>query len=194
MKNKILISCIITFSLIFSCIFLNNFYEKDVRFKGLKKDAITEELAVNAEDGEVIRELIFLMSRTNPAILALKKSKLEALGARIKNKVNTYEFLAFVFKDKELALEMKLLKESSIKYKRFVEGLHPKMMREFEGEVFLKRTQNFAKVLDIDLEEFKKVLYSCLENAQKGNKIAFMPMVDFLIHQKAIEAKSQVNK
>jgi hypothetical protein len=187
MKNKILICSVFIFLTLFSTLFYMVFFEKDVGFKALKKSVISEELAVNPEDGEVIRELIFLMSRTNPAILALKKSKLEALGARLKNKVNTYEFLAFVFKDKELALEMKLLKESSIKYKRFVEGLHPKMMREYEGEVFLKRTHNFAKVLDIDLEEFKKVLYSCLENAQKGNKIAFMPMVDFLIHQKTLE-------
>jgi hypothetical protein len=187
MKNKILICSIIIFLPLFSFLFYKVFFEKDGGLKALKKSVISEELAVNPEDGEVIRELIFLMSRTNPAILALKKSKLEALGARLKNKVNTYEFLAFVFKDKELALEMKLLKESSIKYKRFVEGLHPKMMREYEGQVFLKRTHNFAKVLDIDLEEFKKVLYSCLENAQKGNKIAFMPMVDFLIQQKTLE-------
>jgi hypothetical protein len=187
MKNKFLIFVIFVFSVVLSVFLFQFFFEKDAGLNVSKRIAISEELAVNPEDGEVIRELIFLISRTNPAILALKKSKLEALGARLKNKVNTYEFLAFVFKDKELALEMKLLKESSIKYKRFVEGLHPKMLREYEDKIFLKRTHNFAKILDIDLDQFKKILYACLERAQMGDKIAFMPMVDFLIHQKTLE-------
>jgi hypothetical protein len=184
MKKNTLIIFIISLILISFLLGYNFLFAKSQGI-GVKKNLSSEELVVLPEDGEVIKELIYLMSRTNPAILALKKSKLEALGAKLRDKVNTFEFLAFVFKDPELAFEMKILKESSIKYKRFLEGLHPKMLREYEGDIFLKRAHNFAKVLEIDSEEFKKILFSCLERAKDGDKVAFMPMVDFLIHKKA---------
>lgn len=136
---------------------------------------------VGEEEGEVIRELIITMARTNPAVLAFKKGRLEALGAKLRSKVTTFEFLAFVFRDPQLAKEMKLLQESSIKYKRFVEGLSSKMLKEYEKEGFYLRAEHFAKHLEIDQGEFLRILNLCLNSAQSGDKGAFKPLIDHLI-------------
>lgn len=140
---------------------------------------------VGDEEAEVIRELIITMARTNPAVLAFKKGKLEALGQRLKSKVTTFEFLAFIFSDPDLAREMKLLQESSIKYNRFVEGFSPKMLKEFEKEGFYLRVEHFALHLDIDQIEFTKILNDCLSVAQVGDRGAFKPLIDYLIAAKS---------
>ncbi len=140
---------------------------------------------VGEEEGEVIRELIITMARTNPAVLAFKKSKLEALGLKLRSKVTTFEFLAFVFSDPELSKEMKLLQESSIKYKRFIEGLSPKMLKEYEKEGFYLRAHHFALHLEIDHEEFLQILTQCVQIAKSGDKAAFRPIVDYLIAVKS---------
>ncbi len=140
---------------------------------------------VGKEEGEVIRELIVTMARTNPAVLAFKKGKLEALGAKLRSKVNTFEFLAFVFSDEILANEMKLLQESSIKYKRFVEGVSSKMLKEYEKEGFDQRVEHFAIHLEIDHGQVKKIMKNCLSSGLSGDKNAFMPFIDYLISVKA---------
>ena len=136
---------------------------------------------VGEEEGEVIRELIITMARTNPAVLAFKKGRLEALGVKLRSKVTTFEFLAFVFRDPQLAKEMKLLQESSIKYKRFVEGFFPKMLKEYEKEGFYLRAEHFANHLEIDQLEFIQILKECLGSAQSGDRGAFKPLIDYLI-------------
>jgi hypothetical protein len=118
-------------------------------------------------------------------VLAFKKSKLESLGARLRHKVNTFEFLVFVFSNQDLADDMKLLKESSIKYKRFVEGLSQKMLKEYERDDFYLRVEHFAKHLELDYKELSLILNSCLETGKAGDKGAFMPLIDYLIASKA---------
>jgi hypothetical protein len=140
---------------------------------------------IGAEEKETIRELIITMSRNNPAVLAFKKGKLEALGVKLRHKVTTFEFLACVFSDPELASEMKLLQESSLKYNRFIEGLFPKMLKEYENEAFYTRATHFAKHLEIDEQEFVALLEGCISVAQEGDKSAFGPLLDYLISTKA---------
>ena len=140
---------------------------------------------VGEEEGKVIRELIVTMARTNPAVLAFKKSKLEALGAKLRSKVNTFEFLAFIFSDESLAKEMKILKESSIKYKRFVEGVSVKMVKEYEKEGFYLRVEHFALHLQIDHSKVKKIMNTCISSALSGDRSAFTPLIDYLIAAKS---------
>lgn len=140
---------------------------------------------IGDEEGEVIRELIAIMAHNNPAVLAFKKSKLESLGAKLRHKVNTFEFLVFVFSHQELADDMKLLKESSIKYKRFVEGVSQKMLKEYERDDFYLRAEHFAKYLELDYAYLSIVLNGCVEMGKTGDKICFMPLIDYLIASKA---------
>ncbi len=152
------------------------------------KEILHEESAifkVGEEEGKVIRELIITMARTNPAVLAFKKGKLEALGAKLRSKVTTFEFLAFVFSDPDLVKEMKLLQESLIKYNRFVEGLSPKMLKEFEKEGFYIRVEHFVHHLEIDPIPFTQILEACLKGARSGERGAFKPLIDHLIAVKA---------
>jgi len=80
---------------------------------------------------------------------------------------------------------MKLLQESSIKYKRFVEGFSPKMLKEYEKEGFYLRAHHFALHLEIDHEEFFQILTECLKVAKSGEKTAFRPVIDYLIAKKS---------
>ncbi len=140
---------------------------------------------IGAEEREIIRELITTMARSNPAVLAFKKGKLEALGVKLRHKVTTFEFLACIFSDPELANEMKLLKESSLKYNRFIEGLFPKMLKEYESEAFYTRAIHFAGHLEIDEQEFVALLERCISVAKDGDRTAFGPLLDYLIDVKA---------
>jgi hypothetical protein len=161
-------------------------------FDDVDKEIITEIeheensfFKIGDEEGEVIRELITTMAHNNPAVLAFKKSKLESLGARLRHKVNTFEFLVFVFSNQDLADDMKLLKESSIKYKRFVEGLSQKMLKEYERDDFYLRVEHFAKHLKLDYAVISLILNSCVETGKAGDRIAFKPLIDYLIASKA---------
>ena len=185
MKHKFIYFIIIgiTFLLSGICfIFFPNFEKKEMPIT-LKEIAHEESLLfkVGEEEEAVIRELIITMARTNPAVLAFKKSKLEALGAKLKSKVTTFEFLAVVFSDKNLAKEMKLLQESTIKYKRFVEVLAPKMMKEYEKADFYLRVEHFALHLEIDEIIFTQIINNCLTAAKSGDRGAFKPLIDYLI-------------
>lgn len=140
---------------------------------------------VREEEGEVIRELVAIMAHTNPALLPFKKSKLEALGVKLRAKVTTFEFLAFVFSDPLLAQDMKTLQGSSLKYKKFIEGLFPKMLKEYEKEGFYMRANGFAKYVGVNHREFSSILKECMVVAESGDKSAFKPVIDYLISAKA---------
>lgn len=172
----------ITFFLVglyFFFLYFMDLNEVSLSTKDVRKESVF--FQVGEEEGAVIRELIITMSRTNPAVLAFKKGKLEGLGIKLRSKVTTFEFLAFVFSDPELAKEMKLLQESSIKYNRFVEGLTPKMLKEFEKEDFFLRVEHFAIHLDIDQIVFAQIINHCLISAKSGDRGAFKPLIDYLI-------------
>lgn len=183
MKIRLLYSCLILF-LFGSTIFFVISYFSDNEVNSLQLNASKQEnnfFKVAESEGEVIREMITMMARTNPAVLAFKKNKLEALGARLRGKVNTLEFLAFVFSDHDLVQEMKLLQESSIKYKRFVEALLPKLLKEYERGDFDLRVHHFAKHLAIDEEKTTQIFKECLNLAFSGERSAFKSLIDYLI-------------
>jgi len=137
--------------------------------------------SIREEEKVVIRELVTIMAHTQTAVLPFKKGKLEALGAKLKGKVSTLEFLAVIFSEPRLVQDMKLLQKSPLKYKKFVEGLHSKMLRDYETEGFSIRVHHFAKHLGLNSKEFIPILNDCLEIANQGNKGAFRPMMDYLL-------------
>ncbi len=177
------ISLLIPFLIAFGYIYFFEEIDKEVASEIEHKE--NSFFKIGEEEGEVIRELITTMAHNNPAVLAFKKSKLESLGAKLRHKVNTFEFLAFIFSNQDLVDDMKLLQESSIKYKRFVEGLSQKMLKEYERDDFYLRVEHLAKHLNLDYTRLSLILSSCIETGKTGDRTAFKPLIDYLIVSKA---------
>src|SRR3989338_8579888 len=115
--------------------------------------------------------------------LPFKKGHMESLGKKLVGRVNTFEFLSVIFTEPQLVSDMKILQKSTFKYKKFTEGLHPKLIKDYQIEGFYNRAALFAKHLRLQEEEFIAVLNDCLEPAKQGDKLAFLPMLDYLINK-----------
>jgi len=141
----------------------------------------SEYIVVSEEDRAVIREIITTLVHTQLTVLPFKKGYMESLGKKLVGRVNTFEFLAVIFTEPDLVADMKILQKSTFKYKKFTEGLQPKLLKDYQKAGFYQRVTKFSKHLRLDEAEFMTILNHCLDAAKREEKVAFLPMMDYLI-------------
>ncbi len=142
---------------------------------------------IDAQSQKNISEIITTMANTSTVGLAFKAGHLRKLGDEVDRKVpSPLTFLHAIFSRPELAKAMKKVKESSMKYNNFCEGLYPNMQKGYKSKgCFKKNVYAFAKSLRLNQEKTYTIAETCGSHGEDGNKDAFKPFVDYLIEQKA---------
>jgi hypothetical protein len=141
----------------------------------------------DAQSKKNISEIINTLANTSTVGLAFKAGHLRKLGDEVDRKVpSPLTFLHAIFSRPELARAMIKVKQSSMKYNNFCEGLYPNMQRDYKSQrCFKKNLYAFAKSLNLNQEKTFTVAETCGRHGESGDKDAFRPFVDYLIEQKA---------
>lgn len=140
---------------------------------------------IKEEIKALIRETIVTVANGGAFSLMGKKSHLIAIGDEISAAVTDFAYWAYVFSTPELALDMKKIQGTSVKYTGFVKGTQNKLTREYkENPCFFEQAGGFAEYLHLPKEELVALLKSCLEKSAT-DKYAFEKYLDYLIAHKS---------
>lgn len=142
---------------------------------------------VDSKSKANIAEIVNTLADTSTFGLAFKSNHLKKIGAEVDKSVpSPLSFLYVIFSDPHLAKQMKVVRESSMKYDNFVEGLFRNMYKLYKDpKCFEEQITEFAKALNLDVKKTITVAETCGKHGDEGNKKAFKPFVDYLIQQKA---------
>jgi hypothetical protein len=147
-----------------------------------EKHCVSFSPRVSDEDGRRIQTLISTIAHTSTVSLLFKKGSLQKLGALLDQNVPPFVFLAYIFSHEELAKDMRLIQQSSMKYNNFLEGLQKNLLKEYAAGCFYSTAKGFAAHLGRDYNAMHPLLKRAIEEAEaRRNKKAFRAFVDYLI-------------
>lgn len=112
-------------------------------------------LEVTKEQGKIIEEIITTMGTSSVIGLGFKRGHLKALGKKLDG-VGPLQFLGYIFSREDLKKQMKSIRNSSMKWNGFMDGLKPGLEKEVTSNQLFVKLPGFCKVVCAPQESLEK--------------------------------------
>ena len=114
-------------------------------------------LTVSERRAQVIEEIVTTMSTTYTVMLKFKEKHLRELSSELTG-MGSFNFLGFIFTNRELKEHMSVIADSSIKFNSIMGNVRKGFEREKNAGTIWEHIPGFARLLDVNEAKLHKFI------------------------------------